>query len=76
MQKESLLFFSFLSESTFGGAKGTNKRAKYKINDDLFLFPSESTFDEVKGTNKPADCKRNMCFSSPFHFLLLFLQKE
>ena len=29
--------------------KGTNKRAKYKINKHLFLFSSESTFGEAKG---------------------------
>ncbi len=31
--------------------KGTNKRAKYKINSNLFILSSESTFDEVRGTN-------------------------
>ena len=30
MQKESLLFFSFSSESTFDEIKGTNKRKQYK----------------------------------------------
>jgi hypothetical protein len=30
--------FVFPNESTFGEAKGTNKREQYKINKDLFLF--------------------------------------
>jgi hypothetical protein len=32
MQKENLFFFSFPSASTFGKAKGTNKRVKCKRN--------------------------------------------
>lgn len=32
MQKENRFFFSLLSESTFDEVKGTNQRAKHKIN--------------------------------------------
>jgi len=50
MQKESLLFFSFSSESIFGAARDTNKRAQYKIKEDLFLLSSERIFGETKVT--------------------------
>ena len=53
--------------------KGTDKRAKYKINNIYFyllsslreqrpLVPSESTLNEVKGTDKGAKYKINFDF--------------
>ena len=78
MQKESVLFFSFPSESTFDTVRGTNKREQYKTKKRfLFLLSSESTFlrlavarisvasaerDTVRGTNKRAKCKIYLSF--------------
>jgi hypothetical protein len=39
MQKEFRnFFFALLNASTFGEAKGTIKRAKYKINSDIYFY--------------------------------------
>ena len=53
MQKENLFFFSFSSESTFGEAKGTNKRAKCKhflhsLLQNLVLCETFRTFANMK----------------------------
>ena len=41
MQKKSLLFFSFPSDSNFDEVKVTNKREKHKMKTKVFIFISE-----------------------------------
>ena len=76
MQKESLLFFSFSSETTFGGAKvriseNNNNKIVFLLQSRTKVHSAEPKYEYVSRMQK-----KNHVFLFHFRFLLLFLQDE